>query len=211
MNRVEDLEAAILKRAEKLATEYRERAERRKASILEEAAEQLRLRKEQEEAAIKAQADLVYLRKVQASELRLHANMDHLRWGLVQETVHRLEERMLAFADKEDEYLEALQGYLAQGSNIIESNDLIVEVNHRDHQRLAGRWAEFAATAAPEKNVVLSDNPVTTVGGMLISSQDGNIRLDNTFEGRRERLRFRLHQIIVRRLIPATVDGGEML
>ncbi|KOR29424.1 ATPase, partial [Achromatium sp. WMS1] len=50
MNQVEDLEAAILKRAEKLATEYKERAERRKANILAEAAEQLRLRKEQEEA-----------------------------------------------------------------------------------------------------------------------------------------------------------------
>jgi V/A-type H+-transporting ATPase subunit E len=46
---------------------------------------------------------------------------------------------------------------------------------------------------------------------MLISSQDGNIRLENTFEGRRERLRFRLHQIIVKRLLPATADGGEML
>jgi V/A-type H+-transporting ATPase subunit E len=211
MNRVEDLEAAILKRAEKLATEYRERAERRKASILEEAAEQLRLREEQETLAIKAQADLVYLRKIQANELRLQAHMDHLRWGLVQETVHRLEERMHAFADREDEYLQTLQGYLAQAAKTIESNDLVVKVNHRDHQRLAGRWEAFTAEAALGKNVVLSDEPMNTVGGMLIGSQDGNIRLDNTFEGRRERLRFRLHQIIVKRLLPATVDSGEML
>jgi V/A-type H+-transporting ATPase subunit E len=118
---------------------------------------------------------------------------------------------MLAFADKEDEYLQTLQGYLAQGTKTIESNDLVVKVNHRDHQRLAGRWEGFTAEVASGKNVVLSDDPVNTVGGMLISSQDGNIRLDNTFEGRRERLRFRLHQIIVKRLLPATADGGEML
>ncbi|KOR28220.1 hypothetical protein TI03_05220, partial [Achromatium sp. WMS1] len=197
-------------RAEKLATEYKERAERRKANILAEAAEQLRLRKEQEEATVKAHADLVYLRRIQASELRLQANMDHLRWGLVQDMMHRLEERMRTFIDKEDEYLQTLQGYLTQGANTIESNDLMVSVNHRDHQRLVDRWADFAKQAAPEKNVVLSNDPVNTLGGMLIGSQDGRIRLDNTFEGRRERLRFRLHQIIVKRLFPATLDDGEM-
>jgi V/A-type H+-transporting ATPase subunit E len=212
MNRVEDLEAAILKRAEKLATEYRERAERRRASIVKEAGEQLRLREEHETALAKAQGDLVYLRKVQASELRLKAHMDHLRWGLVQGMEHRLKDRMAALADEqEDAYLQTLQKYLAQGAQAIERGELIVEVNHRDHQRLMGRWDSFVAAAAPGKTVTLADKPIDTVGGMLIRSQDGNIRLDNTFEGRRERLRSKLHQIIVERLIPATVDGGGML
>ncbi len=210
MNQVEDLEAAIVQRAEKLASEYKERAERRKASILKEAAEELRLREEQENIAVKAYADLVYLRKIQASELKLQAHMDHLRWGLVQETVHRLDQRMQAFADNEAEYLQTLKGYLTQGAENIESDDLIVTVNHRDHQRLVNQWQDFAATAAAGKNVILSNDPVNTLGGMLISSQDGKIRLDNTFEGRKDRLRFKLHQIIVKRLIPATMDSGEM-
>lgn len=211
MNRVEDLESAILKRAEKLATEYRERAERRRASILREAGEQLRLREEHETMLAKSQADLVYLRKIQASELRLKAHMDHLRWGLVQEIEHSLKDRMQAFSEQEDAYLKTLQVYLAEGAQAIERNDLIAEVNHRDHQRLAERWDAFAAEAAPGKNIQLAADPIDTVGGVLIRSQDGSIRLDNTFEGRRERLRSRLHQIIVERLIPATVDGGGML
>jgi len=212
MNRVEDLEAAILKRAEKLATEYRERAERRRASIVKEAGDQLRLREEHETAMAKSQGDLVYLRKVQASELRLKAHMDHLRWGLVQDMEHRLKDRMVAFAtDQEDEYIQTLQKYLAQGAEAIERGDLVAEVNHRDHQRLVERWDAFVAEAAPGKNITLASSPIDTVGGMLIRSQDGSIRLDNTFEGRRERLRSKLHQIIVDRLIPATVDGGGML
>jgi V/A-type H+-transporting ATPase subunit E len=210
MNRVEDLETAILKRAEKLAAEYRERAERRKTTMLKEASEKLRLHEEHETAIAKAQGDLVYLRKVQASELRLRAHMDHLRWGLVQDMEHRLEDRMRAFAEQEDEYLNTLKGYLAQGASAIERDDLIAKVNHRDHQRLIARWSAFVEEAAPGKNITLADDPIETLGGILISSQDGRIRLDNTFEGRRERLRSRLHQIIVERLMPATMDSGDV-
>jgi V/A-type H+-transporting ATPase subunit E len=208
MNRVEDLEAAILKRAEKLAAEYQERAERRKTNMLKEASEKLRLHEEHEMSIAKAQGDLIYLRKVQASELRLRAHMDHLRWGLVQEMEHRLEDRMRAFAEQEDEYLNTIKGYLAQGAKAIERDDLIAEVNHRDHQRLVERWDSFVQEAAPGKNIILASDPIETIGGILIRSQDGRIRLNNTFEGRRERLRSRLHQIIVERLMPATVDSG---
>ncbi len=48
MNQVEELEAAILARADRLATEYRERAQRSRDRILREAADQLHLREERE-------------------------------------------------------------------------------------------------------------------------------------------------------------------
>ena len=50
MNQVEALEQAILTRAERLADEFRERANRGRDSILREAAERLRLREDREEA-----------------------------------------------------------------------------------------------------------------------------------------------------------------
>jgi V/A-type H+-transporting ATPase subunit E len=209
MNRVEDLEAAIMQRAEKLATEYKERAERRRAAILKDAAEQLRLREEKETATAKAQGELVYLRKVQASELKFKANMDHLRWSLVLEVEQRLEENMQAFNEQEENYLRVLRSYLAQGAQAIEQSELVAQVNSRDHQRLAEHWEAFAAEAAPGKHVTLANDPINTLGGMLISSKDGRVRINNTFEGRRERLRSRLHQIIVERLIPAALDGGS--
>lgn len=210
MNRVEELESAILKRAERLAGEYRERAERSRTRILKEAAEQLRLREEREVLIAKAQADRNYRRKVQSSELRLRAHMDHLRWNLVRGVEHRLEERMRAFAEQEEEYLKALLGYLRQGAQMIEHDDLVAEVNRRDRQRLDPRWEEFAAEAAPDKRIELAVEPIETLGGILIRSRDGRVRLDNTFEGRRDRLRPQLHQIIVERLIPAAVDSAGM-
>jgi V/A-type H+-transporting ATPase subunit E len=211
MNRVEELESAILKRAERLAEEYRERAERSRTRILKEAADQLRLREEREVLLAKSHADRTFRRKVQSSELKLRAHMDHLRWNLVRGVDHRLEERIRAFSEQEEEYMSTLQRYLAQGAQAIERDDLVAEVNRHDHQRLAARWDEFSSKVASGKRIELAAEPINSLGGVLIRSRDGRIRLDNTFEGRRERLRSQLHQIIVERLIPAAVDSGGMM
>jgi len=210
MNQVEELESAILARAERLAAEYNERAERSRDRILREASEQLRLREEREVLVAKSLAERSYRRKVQSSELKLHAHMDHLRWNLVRGVEQRLEENMQAFVHQEDRYFKALQGYLAQAGRLIEQDQLVAELNAHDHQRLQTRWDEFAAEAVPNKRIELAADPIETLGGVRITSQDGRIRLDNTFEGRHERLRQRLHQIIVERLIPATANRGAV-
>lgn len=210
MNQVEDLETAILNRAKKLADEYKERAERRRASILKEASEALRLREEQVTNAAKAEAELVYLRKAQAHEIKLKASMDHLRWSLVQEIEQRMSDRMRDYVEQEDAYFKTLQDYIAQGVNLIERDTLVAEVNSRDHQRLTERWDALVAEVSPNKRVTLAAEPINTLGGVLIRTEDRRIRLDNTFEGRRDRLRPRLHQIIVESLIPATMDGGSL-
>jgi V/A-type H+-transporting ATPase subunit E len=211
MNQVEELESAILARAERLAGEFRERAERSRDRILREAAEQLRLREEREVLIAKATADRTFRRRVQASELKLHAHMDHLRWNLVRGVEQRLADRMLAFVKDEAAYDKVLQGYLAQGAALIQQDDLVAELSAHDHQRLEGTWKEFAAAAVADKRLALAPEPIDTLGGVLIRSADGRIRLDNTFEGRLERLKSRLHQIIVERLIPASADSGAVL
>jgi V/A-type H+-transporting ATPase subunit E len=206
MNQVQELEAAILARAERLATEYRERASRSRDRILKEAADQLHLREEREVLIAKSLAERSFRRKVQSSELKLHAHMDHLRWNLVRGVEQRLEERMRAFVQQEEAYFAVLQGYLAQGARLIERDELMAEVSAHDHQRLKDDWEPFARAAVPDKTITLAAKPLDTLGGVLIRSTDHRVRLDNTFEGRQERLRPRLHQIIVERLIPATVD-----
>ena len=59
--------------------------------------------------------------------------------------------------------------------------------------------------AANGKRIQLSTLPVDTLGGILIRSDDNRIRVDNTFEGRLDRLGRRLHQTIIERLLP---EGG---
>jgi V/A-type H+-transporting ATPase subunit E len=208
MSRVDELESAILARAHSLAAEYRKRAERSRGNILREAGERLHLREEREVLIAKALAERAYRRKVQASELKLHKQMDQLRWNLVQGITERLAESMTTLVADEQRYLPLLRAYIAQGAEAIERDELVAEVNAVDRARLEPTWDRIAAEAAPSKRLKLHPEPIATLGGVLIRSGDNRIRLDNTFEGRLWRLHERLHQQIVERLLPASSELG---
>lgn len=206
MDKVSELESAILAQAGRLASEYREHAERSRDNILRDARERLHLREEREVLLGKAKAERAYRRLVQSNELQLHKEMDHLRWNLVEGISERLAERMRLMPRSEPEaYKGLLQTLLGKGVHAIERDILVAEVNRQDLQWLQPLWESFSEKAAAGKRVELSGVPIDTLGGILVRSEDNRIRVDNTFEGRMERLGRDLHQIIIERLLP---EGG---
>jgi V/A-type H+-transporting ATPase subunit E len=210
VNQVQELEQAILARAERLATEFRERAQRSRDSILREASERLRLREQREEAIAKALGDRTFRQQVQANELKLQSQLDRVRWNLVTAVERGLRGRMEILRKDEASYLKVLQGYLAQAAREIESDELVAHLNRQDLQRLGPRWDELAKAAAPNKTLRLASDPIETLGGVLVQSADGRIRVNNTFEGRRERLRHRIQQVILERLLPSGFESGNV-
>jgi V/A-type H+-transporting ATPase subunit E len=74
-------------------------------------------------------------------------------------------------------------------------------------QRLQRDWARLADDAAPNKRLTLSQDAVNSIGGVVVVSADQNIRFDNTFEGRIERLADSLQGFIADRLTP---QSGEV-
>jgi V/A-type H+-transporting ATPase subunit E len=205
MNQVEELESAILARANRLAAEYKQRAERSRDNILSNASERLHLREEREVLLAKAKAERAYRRRVQANELKLHKEMDHLRWNLVTGVQAQLAERMRNLTADRDAYRPLLQTLLARSAAVIEKDELVAEVNAQDLDWLQPVWPEFTA-GIEEKRIELSHTPIQTIGGILVRSEDNRIRVNNTFEGRLERLAGQLHQTIIERLLP---EGRE--
>jgi V/A-type H+-transporting ATPase subunit E len=210
VNQVEELEKAILARAERLAGEYRERARRHRDNILREAAERLRLREQREEAIAKSLGERTFRQQVQASELKMQSQIDRVRWNLVTDVEHRLRERMQTFMADRAAYERALETYLTQAAEAIESDDLVAELNVRDRDRLQPRWEAIAAEAAPGKRIRLAEEAIECLGGVRVTSSDNLIRVDNTFEGRLERLRTRVQQVILERLLPGGLDTGNV-
>jgi V/A-type H+-transporting ATPase subunit E len=210
VNQVQELEQAILARAERLATEYRERAQRSRDNILREAAERLRLREQREDAIAKALGERTFRQQVQANELKLQSHLDRVRWNLVTDVERRLRDSMESFKQDEAAYVKTLKAYLAQAAREMESEELIVELNRQDHQRLAAKWAEIAKEAAPGKSMHLAPDPIETLGGVLVRSGDNRIRVNNTFEGRLERLRHDIQQVILERLLPSGFESGNV-
>jgi V/A-type H+/Na+-transporting ATPase subunit E len=210
MNQVEELEQAILARAERLAAELNERGSRSRDGILREAAERLRLRESREESIAKSLGERTFRQLVQASELKMQGHLDLLRWNLVQDVERQLTERMRAFMHEEAAYGLWLRSLIAAAAAQIERESLAVSANSRDHQRLFARWDWISEHLPKGHTAILCDTPIETLGGVLIASQDGRIRVDNTFEGRLARLRPLLQQTILERLLPGGFDTGNL-
>ena len=210
MNQVQELEQAILARAGRLAAELGERGNRSRDSILREAAERLRLREAREESIAKSLGERTFRQRVQASELKMQTNLDRLRWDLVQDVERRLADRMRAFMHDEPAYGAWLQALIANAAAQIERECVIVSANPRDHQRLFARWDSVAQDLPKGRSAALADSPIETLGGVLVTSEDGRIRVDNRFEGRLARLRPRIQQTILERLLPNGFDTGNL-
>lgn len=203
MDKISELESAILAQANRLAGEYRERAEQSRENILREARERLHLREEREVLLAKARAERAYRRMVQSNELQLQREMDHLRWNLVEGVRERMAERMRRFMQREPEpYRALLQALLTKGVEAIERERLTAMVNQQDLKWLQPTWQSFSAPLTSDRQIELSATPIDTLGGILVLSEDNRIRVDNTFEGRMERLGRQLHQTIIERLLP---------
>lgn len=208
MEQVNELETAILQRADRLAAEYRSRAERSRDNILREAQERLRLREEREVLLAKARAERAYRRKVQASELKLHKEMDRLLWNLVEGVRDGLAERMQQLVQDDNQYLPLLRALIGKAADAIERDELVAEFNARDLERLAPDWDRFIQGCSHGKKITLATKPIDTLGGVLLRSTDNRIHLNNTFEGRMQRLQGQLQQVITERLLPGGRDNG---
>ncbi|HSO83711.1 V-type ATP synthase subunit E [Thiocapsa sp.] len=210
MNQVQELEQAILARAERLAGEYRERANRSRDNILREAAERLRMRESREESIAKTLAERTFRQHVQASELKMQTHLDQMRWNLVQDVERALAGRMKAFGEDLQRYDAWLDSLILRAANLIEEKSLVVLANARDLRRLDERWDVIQETLPGHKTVTLSKEPIETLGGVLVASRDRRIRVDNTYEGRLERLRPAVQQVILERLLPSGFDTGNL-
>ena len=71
---VTQLEQALIRQAESLAREQRDRAESGKARILNDASERIRLAEKREVLAAKSEAERMVRRQTQAAETRLAAD-----------------------------------------------------------------------------------------------------------------------------------------
>lgn len=208
---IDELEAALLARAKALAEEHLVNARRACDQIISDANEHLRLREEREILQAKTQAERGYRQRVQAAEIKHQEELDRLRWDLVRGVVERLPRELEKLAADDKTYLPLLRRFLARAVAAIEDPEIVAAVNARDHERLAKTWEEFVREAGVTQHVVLAPEPIVSIGGVQVRNVDNTIRIDNTFEGRLERLQEALHEVVTERLFASTANMGAVL
>lgn len=195
-DQVETLKAALLERGQRLADEYLAEGRRRRQAVLKEAEELVNRHEEREKLRAKALAERLFRQQVQAGELREQAELDELRWSLLQAVMGKVRDGLEQLTDDEASYLPVLEELLKQGAAAIERDRLTARLNARDLERLKLRWEAWTHDLVAGKSIQMSDDSLNCVGGVLVQSEDERIRVDNTFEGRMERLWEPLQELI---------------
>ena len=206
---IDELESALIERAKALAAEYLAEAESERHRIIAEANDRLQLREEREILAAKAVSERAFRRRMQAAEIKEQEELDRLRWSLVRNVMDRLQ-KQIAVIVTDGTYLPLLARYLANASATIEGDGLIAEVNANDHARLAGKWDVFCREAGIAKHIALAPDPLPCLGGVRVRNADDTVRVDNTFEGRLERLQDEIYQVVTERLFASAAHRGGL-
>ncbi|MBT3717383.1 MAG: V-type ATP synthase subunit E, partial [Gammaproteobacteria bacterium] len=89
-NQTKSLQAAMIERAKKLATEHISQGNLSRQKIMQNAREKIHLMEQKELLLAKSLSEREYLRKVEAREIHLQAELDRNRWGLVQTVMEQL-------------------------------------------------------------------------------------------------------------------------
>jgi len=197
---VAQLEQAILKRAQDLADSHLLAAQQQKTQILAESAKRQQLRENHETEIAKAAAEQQYRRKVQASEIKMQAELDELRWALIQSVISELHTALQQLTQQRDQYLPLLIHYLTTAVRNLGEKEIIVTVNPNDYQWLAPQWQQLLDSSKLTQSCRLESSENSFMGGMLVSDNQDKVRIDNTFEGLLERFEMTLCQEVNQQL-----------
>lgn len=208
---VQALEASLLARAAALAQEQLRNAGAAREHIRAQSQEKLREMEERAVAAARVAAEKHWQRSVQAAQLRMQGDLDRLRWNLVQAVLTQAKERFEAFTGDQDAYRRWFQALLATAGAVFPDGPLVVSVAAADEIRLAPQWAALCAEALPGRTAALVSEDGLDGGGFVVESENRRLRLDQTLEGRAQRLEPELHRAIMERLFASVPDMGALL
>ena len=207
-NQLEALERAIKLRAEELAQETIDKANRQRDIILRDAAERLQMAEEREVMINKAEAERHFHRVTQAGELKMQSRLDQLRWELVQAVQAQLAQRMQALCADRSAYRAWLVEMVRDAATVLPGGDLVAEVNADDLHWLSSEWSGLVAEAAPERSIRLADEPTRGKGGVKVRTADNRAQVDNRFEGRLSRYEADVQRVILHELFPADISAS---
>lgn len=205
-SQVRDLQAAILQRARALQAEHIQQGQMTRSRIMDDVRDKVRLMEQKELLAARDQAERDFQRRVQASEIQLQAELDRNRWGLVQSVLDRMQQQIGQLCADREAYEPVFRQLLAQGVRDLGISKQIAVLNPVDHKHFAADWRKMVDGLDAE--VVLSENTCACRGGVKLLSEDGDMMVDNTFEGLADRREDELMRVIFEHLFSRVPSMG---
>lgn len=208
---VKALQQAILERARQLSGEHIAQGRMTRDKILEDAHEKIKLLEQKELLAARLNSDREYQREVQASELRIRAELDRNRWGLVQSMMDKIKRRLVELHEDKKAYRPVFERLLRQGVELVGRPRLVASLGNEDLSRFHDDWQSMVKACCGDEVVIrLSPEACHCLGGLRLISEEGDVMIDNTFEGIISRRENELHQLIFERLFSGLETQGSV-
>jgi len=208
---VRALQQAILERARELSDEHIAQGEMTRNKIIADAREKIKLMEQKELLAARVNADRDYQRQVQASELRIQAELDRNRWGLVQSVMDKLSRRLAALRKDDKAYRPVFEYLLRDGVERLGRPRLVASIGNEDLKRFHDEWRVMVETCCGDGiEVRLSPEACHCSGGLRLVSEQGDVMIDNTFEGITSRRENELQQLVFERLFSTLSSKGTV-
>ena len=209
-DQVKALQQSILERARELSAEHMAQGDMTRNKILEDAHEKVKLMEQKELLAARIESDREYHRRVQANELRVQAELDRNRWGLVQSVMDKINRQLVELSQDEKRYRPIFETLLKQGTDSIAYPRLVASISNDDLSRFHDNWQAIVKhCCGDDVEIKLSPEACQCSGGIKLVSEQGNVMIDNTFEGIIARREEALQRLIFERLFStATIMGS---
>ena len=172
--------------AEKIKAEARKRAEARAEWILRKA---------------KTQAEIEKQRIIANARLEVRKKRLQVQEELIREVIEALRERLAELPD--GEYFPMIVDLTVKAVEELGSESIVVRSNERTLKLISDRMDDFRKALAEKLGreiEVKIGEPLKTLGGVIVESPDGTVRVDNTFESRIERFESELRAEIAKAL-----------
>ncbi|ACS32645.1 V-type ATP synthase subunit E [Thermococcus gammatolerans] len=166
--------------AEKLKEEARKRAQSQAEWILRKA---------------KTQAEIEKQRIIANAKLEVRRKKLAVQEELIGEVLSAMREKLAALPD--DEYFEALVSLTKEAIEELGTKKIVLRSNERTLKLIDSRMEEFSEKVGVEVSL---GEPIECIGGVLVESPDGTVRVDNTFDARIERLESELRATVAKAL-----------
>lgn len=207
---VRALQQSILERARELSAEHVAQGEMTRNKIIEDAHEKVKLMEQKELLAARLHSEREYQRQVQANELRIQAELDRNRWGLVQSVMDKITRQLVELGEDDLRYQAIFEFLLKQGVESIGYPRLVASISNDDLSRFRDNWQAIVKDCCgSDVRIKLSPEACQCSGGLKLVTEQGDVMIDNTFEGIIARHESVLQRLIFERLFStASAMGG---
>lgn len=202
----ERLEGLLQAQAMDLAEKHHDRGRQTSEQIIADTKAKLQQLEAGEELRFQQEAEHRCRQIMQSARLRRDAELDRLRWTLAQGVLGEVRQHLGKLVEEPEQYRAVLGRYLAEAAREIPDGPLIAELNPRDIESIRPHWDELIRQFAPGREVRLAALSDSISGGMRVSNEAGNRRIDNTFEGRLVRMEDRMLGAIMDKLFESSHD-----